>query len=134
MKSSSLQAMKTEAQWEAISAFSCPSQGEYQVTAAFCGFLSLLMRFCCEVLGPAQNCMRLCGKEEKDPAVKQCVEQVNRSTAGYTVAYKAAKGLFLPQWKVCLVPWVCFLPPVLVPSSYVHNQRLASPPTPIKLS
>lgn len=85
-------------------------------------------------LGPAQNCMHFCGKEERDLAIKQRVELVNKSTAGHTVACKAAKGLSLPQWKVCLVCWVCFLPHVLVPSSYVHNQRLGSSPTPITLS
>lgn len=55
-------------------------------------------------LGSAQNCMHFCGKEERDSAIKQRVEQVNKSAAAHTVACKAAKGLSLLQWKVCLFP------------------------------
>lgn len=29
-------------------------------------------------LGPAQNCMNSCGQEERDPAIKQCVKQLNK--------------------------------------------------------
>lgn len=34
-------------------------------------------------LGPAQNCVRFWGKEERDSTTKQCVEQVDKSGAGH---------------------------------------------------
>lgn len=110
--------METEAQWEDICAFSYSSQ----VTVALCGFFLCLWAFALKgCLGPAQNCMHSCCREERHPAIKQCVKQVNKMLQGTQLLEKMPK-MFLPQWDLCLVPWVCFPPVLLVLSSKVDNR------------
>lgn len=60
-------------------------------------------------LGPAQNCMHPCGREERDPPIKQCVKQVVKMLQCTVLLVKMPKDCSFHKGRYAWSPGYVFL-------------------------